>query len=556
MNITITKLDGTLNQVRKKLRSTNPLNPGIDPWKANITVLALQPGIGKSSWVRWFCQKPEMKDLAIGIASKRHNLLDEFERELGFAHWIGLSHSRSYCTQDIKNLVKLGLNASIICPVVCTKDERQHCEYHKQFKAEKACFPTEYLNTKYYHHFDILFVDEALYETNHYKYDEVAFEEGLAEFDDSEYLKQTIGAIETRDLDYFLKEVYPGATVLDILTKKQKKALRAAVEEEDTKRIKKILKFKADHLEKCLIHQVDEYSEPVMFRVFEFAETRPVVLTQATFNLKIFKQLIRRYVEEARIETGEYKVRVYTSEIKNKNTKVYRYTKRSFSKSQIDREVDFIQKVVESLTRKYGDDLGVITYKTYAQGMRMSGIDADHFFNTSGLNKFEGKKAILIIGTPSTKHEDKIKTGNRLLGTGLDALYLQPEIEYDVSMRRKMPGSKTTYKDTELEAIAEMDEAEMYDAIHRSRGLIQDAEIHVLGRVPDKIYEEFDVVEVSEPVSCDGDDDRIMRMIQDIKNGVTPTEFARKYGIRKKRRGYDVGKAKQIIEGLKEVIKI
>jgi hypothetical protein len=552
--IEINELSGTIDDVRGELQQINPFD-------TDITVLALQPGVGKSTWARNYCK--EHPDLSIGIASKRHNLLEEFERELGFTHWYGLSHKKSLCTKNIKPLTDMGLNASVICPVICTSEERETCEYHRQFKARRACFPTEYLNTNYINNFELLFVDEALHEATVYQYDEKAFIEGLQAFDDSKYLEQSIEAIRQRDWEYFLMPVVftddNVLTVLDILRIKQRQALRENLK--DTEKLKQILKFNPDALEKCLSHDVDRYPEPRMFHIFQIAQERPVVLMHATFNPEIFQRLLERY-------QSELKVKVYTSKVKNKDTKVYRYTQRSFSKSQSSKNNEILQKVLKGLRSIYGEDIGIITYKDLADMLSISGFDVDYFFNTAGLNRFQRKKALLIIGTPSISHSNKIQLYNELFNADLPEDYLKYDILYDVQVQHQRP----QYKGTKLEAIAELDNAEMYDAIHRSRGLIRNTEIHVLGNIPEKIYSEFSVTEVPEKeidkvldllrekrsIKSDGDVDlsRWNDAAIDAIVGISNTEFARKYSITKSSGGYDTHKARILKERLLEDLRL
>jgi hypothetical protein len=61
----------TVDEARKELESINP-------FEYNITILAQQPGIGKSSWARKYCNEHTEIE-KIGILSKRHNFLTEWE---------------------------------------------------------------------------------------------------------------------------------------------------------------------------------------------------------------------------------------------------------------------------------------------------------------------------------------------------------------------------------------------------------------------------------------------------------------------------------------------
>jgi hypothetical protein len=72
----------TVAEARKELESINP-------FEYNITILSQQPGIGKSTWARKYCNDHTEIE-KIGIFSKRHNFLTECESNIeDFSHWKG-----------------------------------------------------------------------------------------------------------------------------------------------------------------------------------------------------------------------------------------------------------------------------------------------------------------------------------------------------------------------------------------------------------------------------------------------------------------------------------
>jgi len=120
----------------------------IDPFSSDITIINVQLGIGKSTWSRKYCNDhPEIE--SIGIASKRHNFLEECRSSIGtFNHWYGLQRKCPRRNEPWFKRLVVGLNlrANIICSMCGKKSD---CLYHGQFIDTHRCgFPTEYLRTK------------------------------------------------------------------------------------------------------------------------------------------------------------------------------------------------------------------------------------------------------------------------------------------------------------------------------------------------------------------------------------------------------------------------
>jgi hypothetical protein len=117
-----------------------------------------------------------------------------------------------------------------------------------------------------------------------------------------------------------------------------------------------------------------------------------------------------------------------------------------------------------------------------------------NFGNTSGLNNFENKKVLVIIGTYSLPVRDMVKKHNELFNDNLNPKYYERIAEKQVE-KHKYPN----FKKTELEVIQRAEEDnELYDAIHRNRGLLSPKNIYVLGNVPPKIKDEFNYKPVNE----------------------------------------------------------
>jgi len=110
----------TIEHERTKLESINP-------FENNITILAQQPGIGKSTWARKYCNDHDEIE-KIGIISKRHNFLTECESKIeDFSHWEG--RGRLCKRDDIEWLKEIDLDKNrIIC-----NNCKENCKYPEQF---------------------------------------------------------------------------------------------------------------------------------------------------------------------------------------------------------------------------------------------------------------------------------------------------------------------------------------------------------------------------------------------------------------------------------------
>ncbi|VVB93368.1 Uncharacterised protein [uncultured archaeon] len=490
----------TLDNATEELRNINPLD-------YNISILAQQPGVGKSTWARDYCNMHTEIE-SIGIISKRHNFLKECENEIKeFCHWEGMERS---CQNPYRAwFQKLDiLNRSIICGH-CSK--RNNCKYNKQFKKKsRVGAPTEYLDPKYFGGFDILFIEEKITETKQYKYEPASLITALSALKSEIRIKKQTDLIErfneaVKNNDYKYLDASFSA-----IRKLKYSCLRRAVEERDKELIKGIksldLEMLGGYLKYGRIHAFDrdEYWEPQIFKAFNLAKkgTR-VVLLHAGFDEELFKKLFERYENEFGKSGLTHKI--YTSDVGNQETNCYHITGKAFGKSSFDH---YYKKLAEDfltkLNKKYNkDEIYIITFKKHCVSNLPKGKDAElsygfdsmHFGDTSGLNKFEDKKVLVIIGTFSLPVRDMVEKYNGLFNQDLNPPYFERIAERQVKEEHKHPD----FRGTEIEIIQRVEkENEQYDVIHRTRGLRSPKEIYVLGIVPEKIKKEFSYIPVNE----------------------------------------------------------
>jgi len=541
-------LRGNLDEIRRKLAT-------IDPHDAQITVLALQPGIGKSTWAINYCKDhPEIEN--IGIATKRHNFLRELEAKIpDFNHWHGLK--RICPRKDEKWFKKLyddfGLQANVICSVCGRKAK---CPYHQQFKDHRRCgFPTEYLRTKYVNEFDMLFVEESIYETEEYCLD----------------LEKTLDVMQTYDLpkDLIWRVQYfeYDQDDLNYLRRERDRLLRVAVQNEDFKVIPEIQRINVDALEHC--RYKNPYYLPRLFKVFEIAQEKPVVLLHAGFVPPVFKRVLARYYQET-LQVGSeaaetLRVKIYESTLQNKDTKIYRITNSDYSKNTVNNykksEIDTILRRIVDI---YGKDrVGVLTYMQNVQKDAetgtyiFNGVKAGWFGNVSGLNEFEDVPVLVIVGSKRMSVDQVFEKYEQLFGEEVseeDREWYKGQIK-----QRTGKGIKHRYEPLDelgqalkksrakLKPIDSIDAMEHYDAIHRSRGLLHDRTVFLLGALPEKCKNEFSIEEIrqtdiekfferlkdKEGLSKKGGSKNMLIEILDLyEKGLTPTQIARELDLR------------------------
>lgn len=562
-------LGSTLEEVRANLTNIEFDDP--------ITILAGQPGIGKTTFIKNYMNNhPEIPD--IGIATGRHNLLDEWETQItGLNHWRGFGKEKCNQFRHVKYLKDLGFMPVAICAIKgCDKGQ---CEYHKQFdETMRAGFPLEYLKTNYVDVFQILFVEESITKFETYKYHPEDYIIGLDAIESvlnselvgiegqlASFISEASGAIRDKNISWLKENI-------DNLEGLKNKALLKTLNENKYNAIKYIHFFNTNEIKgylkngKFYDYDKDVYYEPAIFKAFDHAfDDTKIVLSHAGFIKEVFEKLLVRYCRERNIPK-QPNVKIYKSNIARKGTKIYGITKKAFSKHSFNKNYPMIEGCIRRLGNVY-DDLCVITYsdltEKYKGDETFMGLPADHFGNTSGLNKFEGK-TLAVLSTFSFRPDQMIELHNALFNDNLTTN--DPEFN-EVQKRRDKNGVFPNYSDTKLGLIQRIIEAERYDAFHRSRGLLHDVEIYSLGLVPEKCAEEFSFESITSYESFyeelenkiemrilekseDENMVRIFNIIQELQKGDSPTDVAKKLHLTKPEGGYDV----QAVRGIKRIM--
>jgi hypothetical protein len=246
----------------------------------------------------------------------------------------------------------------------------------------------------------------------------------------------------------------------------------------------------------------------------------------------------------------DVKINLYQSKLKQKDRKIYRMDKDNYYyKTNLIRgngltaygkeTINKLRTLIKITKRKYSK-VGIITYKDLAPNFVDLG-KTDYFFNLRGSNELENTEALIIIGTPQTNPEETVNEYNKLTMTKINPRegvykhkYVRKDGEFLVKDgltgenhirvvgggKEKVPfpimrkdsneGDRlVTYHRQFEEGEMDLDiyyplhdhdekksNSEQYQAIHRSRSLINQKEVYVFGNVPEQIKKEFNVIQL------------------------------------------------------------
>ena len=515
-------LGSDLQKVRDTLKYLN--------FNADINVLALQPGIGKTHTITKFLRANDNWLMTV----PNHPLIDseyaDFKEINGINYWKGFKKGCYKYKKGDKKVLDLKkkhkLMPSIICQNCCTKSERKECPYKKQFnKSKNVLTVSSYYNTHYFYHkdgkfkFEIAIIDEEI--KDHEKLELNEEEINLAlnkiyeyveypqEFDLRDYFLERI---EKKDL--FLDEDSFETHIMAIkgIEKDQEYALKLVIDMKLWNDVMIINKLNISKLIKWLYYYTIYgenriYSEPNIYKLFDLArQDVKVILSDASFDEKIFDELLKRYkFEDSKIPRKEllkkynlkkfefkdidlsnsFNINVYTSHVQNKDLLIYRmWDGNHFNRRYIPLEIPlFIKKALNNDL-----DVGTISYMKKKDRIFCFDESCDflYFGNLRGTNTFKDKEVIFIVGTPVPDAEEVLKDYNALfMKSETKAIKFDPKCE------------ESDILDLH-EYMRYLVDSELYQAIHRVRPFDNsDVLIFVFGRLKNKCKNEFNVKNLS-----------------------------------------------------------
>lgn len=271
-------LKGTLNEIRNKQIKFN----------RDINILALEQSLGKTHRCIEYI-KGHHEDQKIIYLTNKHDKLFEVEDELEkakilYRHWYGFSREEGCPKFDRRKrgLLQRGLNVSIICR---TYNCKKGCRYQNQFRnlPNVIIAPTEYIGTHYVSNFkpDIIFIDETIN-----RYTKLERKTTLPVRKKNTIQNQIVNDLRTgKKIDSLIREL-------------------------------KTVEFE----EKFPSHPFNIAWYPLIYHVFEFSKTIPVVLMDATFEMSLFKYFLKTYKYLQR--RFKPSIKVWYSKVENKHNSI------------------------------------------------------------------------------------------------------------------------------------------------------------------------------------------------------------------------------------------
>jgi len=437
--------------------------------KPDFYLIIGQPGVGKTKSVIEHFLRSDKKVLFL---SRNHSLLRELKQkypEVGY--WQG---ALKLCKNSkLKKLLKLGITPSYVCPL-CTL---QNCEYKGQFDFSKnfTIAPIEYLFTSYIEKLnpDVIILDDVI--------EEVVVLPPLTEV--RRWLAEW-----SIVCDYNFTFGLPLPSLFHVFFKI---VIRNLVNVQNLEPFVGLFRYSPATYEK-VIRNISEYRRdddevtiPLLVEVKNFEGLKIVVGS----NKGLIDLLKERY--GLKFEVLELPNQQTQSKIVRCGSGWYPlqslYNKKTLKR--IEREINRI--ILREGEKRRIKKIGLISYKSILQKLNIlnyganwsATIEKEHFGNLKGINRLEDCDLCFVVGTYVTNLSEFKKKFTKQFGEG----------NFE-SIKCREGGYK--YKDKKVEMYRRcVDDEEMYQAIHRFRPGIRDTTVYVFGAVPDKIREEFEVVD-------------------------------------------------------------
>lgn len=426
LNIETHVLKGNLGKVRSRLQ-------GID-LESGITVLALQPEIGKTHTFIEYCKEHPNKK--IGYFAPDHELLKEVESKLrskGISNVIRWEGQKLKCKLYDDKYVSIWTNLNLSISAFCSSCEYHlNCNYKKQFVHQDkgiTLAPSAYLGTNYISEkFDIIFIDEFLKDCKEYSLaltkDDVKQAKSYRDIDsieDSDILYKVADGSDDFNINK-IRGLYE--SLEDVCMKSLPNRDQFIIFTNLLSNLKKSIEFfewrrmYADC--KLYTSELDKYYEPHVYNLFRQAELIPVILLDATFNQELFEDLLAGYDGEFGIK-NTFDITIYYSELFNIKSNVVKvnpkswYPRSSISYDQINK-VKYMYKLHKELDEDM--KIGIITHKRFKDHFKEFKVLT--YGNQRGQNKLKECDILIILGTYQMPSRGIIEQHNKLYLTNLE----------------------------------------------------------------------------------------------------------------------------------------
>lgn len=513
-------LGNDLKDVRSKLDDLE--------FDADINILALQPGVGKTTKIKKYLQENEKWLVTAPYYSLIDNEYDSIKRMKESTYWKGFSsggcskyeNGDSYVIK-LKDYFKL--NPSIICRKACSKNEQIKCDYKNQFKKFKNVITVSaFYNTPYF------------YKEGEFKFKLAILDEELSGYEelllDIEEINASLNKIynyvtipeEFKELDHkndFLKIIenkrffdddFDNNIFFCAIENDQKAAIEEVIKFENWDDLKIIRKLNVIKLKKWIYYyeiygEIRDYAEPNIYKIFDLARQGvKIVFSDASYSEKLFSELLKRYYyEDSKIKrsrllmwynlkngyiepefTKEFKIKVYTSNILSEAKLYHMWSGRQFNRKKMPSNMLFF--VIKS-RRKYLN-IGLASYKKreHREYNFKRWAEFEYFGGLRGKNNFKEKDLLFLIGTPLANSKKALTQYNLLFVENI-----QETAKLDLKSSASDEFNFDEYRRYLIDS-------EVYQAIHRIRPLENASKIiYIFGYIPEIIKSEFKVIEMN-----------------------------------------------------------
>jgi hypothetical protein len=556
----------TIKTPKTKKLTSKRFTPYIDfnKQRANIIILSYQPGFGKTYNALKYMRQPQ--NINTFYFTNRHDTIKERIEDWESknkplpTHWMGFD-KEGRCSDKNKKLLykKFKISPGKLCEG-CSK--KTTCNYTTQFNTCQRVFsPVEYISKNQFKDkikdIKTIFVDERVSKVDVRAIDK---KEVIKAFKEINTPKPYITDINKSNYSAFTSRKLK--TIMD----RYWVTLDTALRNKDKKKLEKLKDFNPSYLKEYFewgnIYNFnkDKYGIPFYYYVFDALNINPdlkVVILDASYNDKLFKYFLYSYNGEKGF-TSNIVVQEYTTNETNKKSIVFKmkptawHPKASFKpkkKYDVKYAEKWVPKHIQTIREIFGEEnVGIITFKDLGEWSKLLGFNVEYYGNLRSTNTFEKMPVLVVLGhffTPKIKYKkdetDKKRDKKKGLIDIIDEWFLRDSTTYSMvelkSMIFKKYGKKTKrtkqwkekyfgetwprrYADERgktqfnkrdpiklkpVQAIQDYFDDEIYQAVHRNRGLQKNRIIFLYCWIPPykkylcyggtnlyKIVEEFD----------------------------------------------------------------
>jgi hypothetical protein len=393
--------------------------------KADIIILAHQPGLGKTYTVLEYMKKhPDSF-----YFTDRHEIINEHLKDwksISFSHWIGFNRiCKNTYFKDIHK--KYNLSPTVACSICTVKK----CRYRWQFSARNRVFaPFDYLRTDYVMNNlpEIIFLDEKKVKVDPYYFNHNATVNWLQKIhDNSNMPKHYVDLMRQHNYFFFLygglkdiQQYYYNESLLNAYNanKMHDLVIIGNISPHSLHRYFKMAETYDDFLQ-------SKYYYPYWYHAFEAinkAKTGKlkIVMMDATFNYELFRYFLESFNGEIGFSRS-VSVKVFNSDVtkEDNETIVYNmrahdrykswFPKSSFWSSRLDAMMKWLPYHLKKIRDIYSEEnIGIVTFKIIAGSdyIKLLGLDLQYFGGLRSSNIFKDKRVIIVIGTFFEKKED------------------------------------------------------------------------------------------------------------------------------------------------------